>query len=620
MRHGDWARRLSYGLSLLLAVVGALVSAADRRAGANDGLALARALPKGALAYLQARDFGDLFARWRKSQLANRYYASDSYRAFRRSRLWAKLNERIREFETGVGVTLTENVVAQMAGKASAIALYDMGKLELAFITELSAAQAAATPLLARKSAFETRTTATGQTYLARDLATDGGRLRQGLCVATPPGKLVVTTSEALMQRTLDNLSGTGEDALFSTMAQTLSIADGFAPHDVTLWTDVPRLRKQPYFGYYWVHGAAATELDGIEATLADVEFAGDGVQERRWSLTSGRPVPAAFTPRQQPLAQRLLSVAPFVAVETVKEDAAERVSAVAAQVVFPPLRSMPSAEPPRIRVIEDRFDTGASGGRYQRLDGRFDRDLDDPNAPPLAARPAAARPLDPLEGELAALLRDAQPTLVARLGETSFDNSSPFVTFERAVAIRCGRPFNTKAFEAGLSRAIGQRLFVAGTVPQITWEASATGVASPRAAATALDRCGAYFVSDDVVVIAGSVAYAERLKARLSAATSVQPDVSATAYRQATLRLRALAPGYQRVMRIIGFRGDASLTPLENEPADESIAFFGQNLLSLLAVTEAFDVVTIESAAEAGRVVERVRYRYATSPPTTGE
>ncbi len=615
-------RRIAYGGLLSLVVVGALVSAADRRASANDGLALARVLPKGALAYLQARDFGDLFGRWRKSQLHDRYYASDSYRAFRRSRLWAKLNERIREFETEAGVTLTEDVVAQMAGKATAIALYDMGKLELAFVTELSATQAAATPLLARKGVFEARTTATGQAYLARDLATDGGRLRQGLCVATPPGKLIVTTSEALMQRALDNLSGKGGDDLLSTMAPTLAIAKEFAPHDLTLWTDVPRLRKQPYFGYYWVHGAAATELDGVEAALADIEFARDGVQERRWSLTTSRPAPAAFTAQQQALARQLLGAAPFVAVETAQDAAAERAAAAAAQVVFPAARLARVAERPRVRVIEDQSDDRATRGRYQRLDERFDRDLDDPNAPPLALtgqRQAAARPSDPLEAELAALLRAAQPRLIARLGETSVDGGSPFVTFERAIAIRCGRPFNAQAYEAAMARAIGQRLFVAGTVPPIAWQASATGVMAPLAA-TALERSGAYFVSGDVVVIASSVAYAERLKARLSAPPSAQPEVSATAHRQATIRLRALAPGYRQAMRIISSRGEASPAPLEAAATSDSVAFFGENLLSLLEATEAFDVITIESAAEPGRAVERVRYGYATALAAAGE
>ncbi|MFQ3589012.1 MAG: hypothetical protein SNJ67_01730 [Chloracidobacterium sp.] len=622
-----WGRRLSYGGLLLLVVVGALVSAADRRAAANDGLALARVLPKGALAYVQARDFSDLLARWRNSQVRERYEVSDSYRAFRRSRLWAKLNERIKEFETNVGVTLTEDVVAQMAGKGAAIALYDMGKLELAFVTELSATQATATPLLARKALFENRTTATGQSYLVRELATDGGRLRQGLCVATPPGQFIVTTNEALMQRALDNLGGNRGDDLLSTMGPTLSIADGFVPHDLTLWTDVPRLRKQPYFGYYWVQGAAATELNGIEATLADVTFAQDGIEERRWSLTTGRAVPAALTSQQQSVARQLLNAAPFAAVETVKkaDDAVERIAALVVGVVFPPLRTPTATEPPRIRVIDDTTDATASRGRYQRLDARFDRDLDDPNAPsslPTARQTLSrqtAQPPDPLEVELVNLLRSAQPIYIAKLGETNTAPGSPFVTFERALVIHCERSFDTKAYEAAVARAIARRYFVAGTVPQITWQVGPTGVAAAQAAAP-LERGSAYFVSNDLVVIASSQAYAEQLKARLAASSPAGAGALPAPYRQAIVRLPDLSPGYQQAMRMIGFRGASPLMPLEEEPMDESVAFFGQNVSSLLTVTEEFNTLTVESAATDGRLVERIHYGRRTMSPRTGE
>ncbi|MCS7079179.1 MAG: hypothetical protein NZ585_03900 [Chloracidobacterium sp.] len=609
MRH-----RLFYAGVVLLVIAGALVVAANRRANADDGLALARIMPKGALAYVQARDFSDLFARWRKSQVHDRYYASDSYRAFRRSRLWAKLNERLNEFETGVGLTLTEDVIAQMAGKATAVALYDMGKLELAFITELSAAQAAATPLLARKATFEVRTTPGGQAYLVRELATDGGRLRQGLCVATPPGKLIVTTTEALMQRALDNLGGRSGDDLLTTMAPTLAIADGFTPHDLTLWTDLPRLRKQVYFSYYWIHGAAATDLDGIEATLADVEFTGDGVQERRWSLTAGRPVPAAFTAQSQPMVERLLDAAPFAVVETLQNDAPERAARLAAQAVLPPLRLMIATKQLRLRDIEDIAGDAAKRGRYQRLDARFDRDLDDPNAPVTTAgkRPVSSSPLtDPLETELANLFRAAQPTYLARLGETVAEGGSPFVAFERAVAIRCARPFDAKAYEAAIARAVGRRFFIAGTMPSFEWQTLSSGVTTLRVGAS-LERCGAYFVSDDLVVIARSAAYAEQLKARLTAAG--QPDRPAynpSAYRQAVVRLRALAPGYRQVVRMIGSAGVSGLTPLEEDAVDEPVAFLEQNILSLLTVVEQFDTVTIESAAGEGRLFERVRYEF---------
>jgi|YNPBryulayer2012_1023412.scaffolds.fasta_scaffold00410_12 hypothetical protein len=607
--------RAAWGrVMFLLAVAGVLLGATGYLVTGQEKLALARLLPKGALAYVQARNFRALLAQWRASSVHDRYYTSDSFRAFLRSRLWAKLSERLHEFEASVGITLTEETVAAMAGTATAVALYDMGKIELVFVTELTAKQAAATPLLARKTAFEARTTATGHPYLVREVTTDGGRLRQALCVATPPGKLVVTTSEALMQRTLDNLDGKSEDCVLTTMAPTLAAAPDFTPHDLTLWTDLSRLRQQPYFGYYWVHGSKAPGLEGVEAVLADVELTREGLWERRWLLTSGRTAPASFTPQQQPVVASLLAASPFTTVETIPADAGDIPAKFVTKVVFPPPPLLNASDLPRIRVIEDT--TPGTAGRYQRLDERFDRDVDDPDAPPSGPSPdqiAHTHPPDPLETELASLFRSARPTLLARLGETTTEGSAPFVTFERALALYCQQPFEAKAYESVMGRAIAQRYFIAGTVAPVSWQTTPTGVVVPRAAAP-LERCGAYFVSGNLVVIASSATYAERLKARLdevgAKSAKRMPNTLTGTHRQARLRLRALAPDYQRALRLIKLPESQELKSLE-DLSDESIDFLGRNIASLLDVVEVFDLVTVESAAAGPAWIEQVRYHF---------
>ncbi|MGQ9896961.1 MAG: hypothetical protein ACUVR8_05335 [Acidobacteriota bacterium] len=621
------------GVVLLLTIVGGLSWTTGHLVSGQDGLALARLLPKGALAYVQARNFGDLLARWRASSVSDRYYTSDSFRAFRRSRLWAKLSERIREFEEGVGVTLTEDTVTQMAGKGTAVALYDMGKLELVFVTELSAQQAAATPLLTRKATFEARTAATGQPYFVRELSTDNGRLRQGLCVATLPGKLVVTTNEALMQRTLANLEGKSDDHLLASMGPTLAGARDFTPHDLTLWVDLPRLRQQPYFGYYWVHGAKAPGLDGVEATLADVELSSEGIQERRWSLISNQAIPPVFTPQQQPVMARLLNTSPFAVAESLRaDDAGDLLSRIAVGVMFPPLRPMSVSDRPRVRVIEDTTSSAPRQGRYQRLDERFDRDVDDPDS--ISSRRPADRQVanphssDTLGAELAGLLQSAQPTCLVRLGETVREANTPLVAFERALALHCVRPFDAKAYESALSKAIARRYFIAGTTPPVTWQATSAGVIVPRTTVS-LEHCGAYFVSGNWVVIASSATYAERLKARLDGVAEGPAGPEGPAgrpanrldgtYRQAIVRLRTLAPDYQRAMRLIEPPVGSGLKPVEDQAVDESVAFMGQNITSLLTVVDDFDVITVESAAIGPVRVEQVKYAFR-SATITGE
>jgi hypothetical protein len=122
---------------------------------------------------------------------------------------------------------------------------------------------------------------------------------------------------------------------------------------------------------------------------------------------------------------------------------------------------------------------------------------------------------------------------------------------------------------------------------------------------------------------MASSADYARRLKSRLdgtAARAAVRPASNLTGtYRQATVRLRALAPDYQRALRLIDAPGASGLEPLEGEADDASVSFMGQNIPSLLTAVEAFDVVTMESAAT-GRVrMERVNYAFRPTA-TAGE
>lgn len=615
-------KRSVFWLFASVLFVSALTVAADR-SPSGDGMPLARLIPRGAIAYVQARNLADLFSRWTASPAHDRYYQSDNYKAFQQSRLFAKLSERLKEFEDGAGVQMDEARIAEMAGGATAVAMYDMGKLEIVYVTELPAAKASLTALFKQSAKFEARKAGSAQYYVL-ELATDGGRMRQGLSFASVDGKFIVATTETLMQRTLGNLAADSADRLSDDIAPTLAAAEGFQAHDVTLWTDIPRLKAQRFFKLYWIQGKAAVGLDGVASNLSDLELSAEGIVERRWSLLddTGRKVKGTET--RNPIDfLKLASGSQFMdgeSLDPAKDEA--KVAGAVMRTLFPAVRptSAPT-DPPSITTGGDS--RGENGERYADLDERFDRDIDDPSLAVGNAKdkgkPASGPTTDPLETELAGVLKAAGPTMVARLGSAKTDPATKYVTFDRAVILEFRNALDAKKYEAVISEMIFRRYLVAGTLRGIEWRTNEKGITAPNIGGIA-EQGGAYFTDGKHFVIANSVAYAESLKTMLIAAAPLpSPGELKKVTRVATVRLKGVAEPYRRLMKIIDFNGTESLEGLgdEEEGGNQYISFFGQNISSLLSVTSEFDSVTLEAARGEKALAEAITYKYGKAAPT---
>jgi hypothetical protein len=94
-------------------------------------------MPKGALLYLEAKDFRSLLNDWNASQEKRAWLAGDNYAAFSRSRLFERLSQAQDEFSTTASVPADSNLLMQVAGDQSALALYDIGNLQFVYITRM---------------------------------------------------------------------------------------------------------------------------------------------------------------------------------------------------------------------------------------------------------------------------------------------------------------------------------------------------------------------------------------------------------------------------------------------------------------------------------------------------
>jgi hypothetical protein len=131
--------------------------------------AFPRYVPSGALLYLQAKDFSALLADWNKSAEKQIWLKSSNYEVFSRSRLFLRLVDASKEFSSAAGLPADTNLLRQVAGTRSALAIFDIGRLQFLYITRLPSANSTQTALWQTRSKFETRNAGGVDFFYRRD-------------------------------------------------------------------------------------------------------------------------------------------------------------------------------------------------------------------------------------------------------------------------------------------------------------------------------------------------------------------------------------------------------------------------------------------------------------------
>ena len=581
-----------------------------------EQLRLAGVMPRGALVYLQVRDLAALMSRWTASPSRNSFYNSASYKRFEQSNIFLKFQDRKADFEKAIGFGVEESRLAEVAGGASAVAMYDIGKLELVFVTEVGREKAVATVLFKNSRQFEERS-AKGSPYFVREVTTDGGRLRQQFCFAYGEGKLLITTSEGLMLRALDNLKAAGDDSALNDVLSVANLARGFVARDATLWVDQTKLNQNRHFKSYWLYGnwgeKSEDSLTGFESGLIDIRFAPDGWNEQRWfKLKEDGRVPALtgeqasaflrFVPRHTHLIEIQASAAgasDAAALALFGKDFAE------------------AYEPGEIETESpsDSSETESSASRraerYSRLDARFDRDVDDEQSKnqrswpgdkkglPTAERPSAATQLQPLLTSTASYMTMARGR--SEVGK-------PFVHFERAVILELKTPVEKEALERLVTNEMRERFLVAGINPQLAWQEEG-GVR--HLGQTLIEQGAAYAVSGRYLVVASSRDYAREILAAVSAPAPAATRVDGTAEYFALVRVAEARPVFDKLMAKLDGKTAQAAGPRSQEGSEgQEVKFFSDNLSSFLAATSVREV-RLRRVREGALLTERLYYSW---------
>jgi len=246
---------------------------------------LSRFVPTGALLYLQAKDFSSLLSDWDKSGEKQVWMKSNNYEVFSRSRLFLRLKDASNEFSTAAGIPADTNLFRQIAGQQSALAIFDIGKLEFLYITRLPSASSMQSALWQTRSKFETRS-AGGTTFFLRRDPESGREVAFGVA----GDYLLLATREDLLAGALQLLANGDARSIETERWWSQSVAAAPAEGDLRMVLNLEKIVLSPYFRSYWVQ-QNITDMKQYSAAISDLIRSGKEYREERVLL---RKTPAA--------------------------------------------------------------------------------------------------------------------------------------------------------------------------------------------------------------------------------------------------------------------------------------------------------------------------------------
>jgi len=288
------ARRITsiaIGLTVALALAFAATVAARRQAAAAKPATLATLLPPGATMVLEAKDLSSLVRDWNASQAKTAWLQSANYETFVRSRLFLRLKDAYDEFATAAGVPPDMGLVSEVAGRESALGLYDIGKLEFLYVTRLPSAQAMENALWRGRGDYEPREVAGTPFYVRKDAESE-----RVVAFAARDGYLLLATREDLLAGALTLIAGGSQetDSAATDSWYVQSVKAAGAAGDLRLVMDLETLVKEPHFRSYWIQ-ENQSELKAYSSAVSDLVRTPSDLRETRVLVraTEQRPAPA---------------------------------------------------------------------------------------------------------------------------------------------------------------------------------------------------------------------------------------------------------------------------------------------------------------------------------------
>lgn len=277
--------RIAWVAALLLGVAGW----AFFQAAPPPSRPLAQIVPAGPLLYLEAKDFSAIVRDWNASPEKEAWLKSDNYAVFVRSHLLLRLTDARDEFSTAAGFPPDMSLVSDLAGGESALALYDIGKLEFLYVTRLPSARAAENALWRARGDYQPRSAAGSQYFVKVDPAS-----RRTVAFAVSGDYLLLATREDLVAGALMLLAGQPGNAVNSERWFDQSVKAAGPAGDLRLVMNLDALIRTPHFRSYWIQNNVS-DLRPYSSAVSDLHrFAGEYREERVFLRAQSAAAPTA--------------------------------------------------------------------------------------------------------------------------------------------------------------------------------------------------------------------------------------------------------------------------------------------------------------------------------------
>lgn len=240
---------------------------------------LASMIPSGALLYIESPDFHSLLADWNQSSEKQTWLTSDDYAVFSRSRLFGRLAQAQTEFAIAAGIPSNMQFLDQIAGRQSAFAWYDIGKLEFLYITRLPSSSFQQTALWQSRGSFEQRQSGNATFYIRTD-----PQSRRTVAFAAATDWVILGTREDLVADALALLNSAQSPTIQSEAWYTDCIKAAKSPGDLRMVLNLDKIVPSPYFRSYWIQ-QNITEMKQYRAAISDLFRTSSAYREERMLL-----------------------------------------------------------------------------------------------------------------------------------------------------------------------------------------------------------------------------------------------------------------------------------------------------------------------------------------------
>ncbi len=504
---------------------------------------LARLVPAGPLLYIEARDFGSLLTDWKASDEKRLWLEGDNFQVFSRSRLYLKLQQAQTEFAAAAGVPPDMDLLANVAGSQSALAIYDIGKLEFLYITRLSSDRFAGGALWKTRGNFQPRQSSGIDYYVKTDPAS-----RRVAAFAASKDYVLLATREDVLAGALALIGGHAGSAVAGEQWFDKTVREAKTPGELRLVMDLNKLTRSPHFRSYWIQ-QNITELKQYAAAIADARRASGQLQESRVLLRSAEITPA-WNEAAVAEVVRLAPARASVYRAWASPPAAQAFELLRRKILNPhPQTQIASTTAPIVAL------DSATVGDETELEIRIDEPPLDTGTPDIGS-------------ELRKLLEGVQLGAMLDVASTRVQPDGVFVSTESGVALLAASDWDATAVRNAVAAALGTML----TEDQIGvhWEDRGTGANSY----SELDGLQplALAAPGRTLLIATSKELLEAMLAGLGNPPSTSGARYAAAYRHSTE-----LPNFVKMMRLI----DNPLAKQTTEDPPEP-AFFSGNIGSL--------------------------------------